>query len=54
MLQQINIEERLEAGRNAAIAQNATETKPFGQTSEENYPYTYWYIKGFNEVVEGQ
>ena len=49
---QIDIEERRQAGRDAATADGATEVKPFGQTSESNYPYTYWWIVGYNETVQ--
>lgn len=27
------------------------EEKPYGQTSEKVYPYTYWYVKGWNDFV---
>lgn len=49
---EVNIEERKQAGRDAANAANATEPKPFGQTSESTYPYTYWYLVGYNETVD--
>lgn len=48
----IDIEERKRAGRDAAIATNATEMKPTGQTSPEVYPFTYWWVVGYNEAVE--
>jgi len=51
------IKERKEAGRRAAeLASNSGEVaideKPFGQTSEDVYPYTYWYVVGWNEYVK--
>ncbi|MDV6979669.1 hypothetical protein [Mycobacterium intracellulare] len=49
---EVNIEERKQSGRDAAAARNATEPKSFGQTSESNYPYTYWWLVGYNEIVE--
>ena len=49
---QIDEEERKEAGRQAAIAAGATEKKPHGNTSATVHPYTYWYVVGWNEVVE--
>lgn len=49
---EVNIEERQQAGRAAAIAANATEPKQYGQTSENWHPYTYWWLKGYNEAVE--
>lgn len=48
---EVNIEERKQAGRDTAAARNATEPKPFGQTSETTYPYTYWWLVGYNEAV---
>lgn len=48
---EVDAEERKQAGRDAAIAAGATEEKPFGQTSEINHPYTYWWIVGYNEAV---
>lgn len=49
---EVNIEARMQAGRDAAAERNATEQKPYGQTTETNYPYTYWWLKGYNEAVE--
>lgn len=46
------IERRKEQGRQAAREAQATELKPTGQTSSDNYPYTYWYMIGYNEAVE--
>lgn len=48
---EVDIEQRKQDGRAAAIADSATEPKPFGQTSENTYPYTYWYLVGYNEAV---
>ncbi|EFG75296.1 hypothetical protein HMPREF0591_4796 [Mycobacterium parascrofulaceum ATCC BAA-614] len=48
---EVNISARKQAGRDAATAANATEPKPYGQTSENNYPYTYWWLKGYNDAV---
>lgn len=48
----VDIDERKSAGRAAAIAAGATEHKPFGQTSPESYPFTYWFVVGFNEGVD--
>ena len=53
MKQDVDIETRKKLGRDAARAARAKEAKPFGQTSPENYPYTYWWIVGYNEVVDG-
>lgn len=52
MLTDVNIEDRKRAGRDAAIAANATEHKPTGQTSPELYPFTYWWVIGYNEAVD--
>lgn len=49
---EVNPEERKRAGRAAAIAERATQRKPTGQTSPEVYPYTYWWIVGYNEQVD--
>lgn len=49
--EQIYVEQRLQAGRAAAFAANASELKHYGQTSETCYPYTYWWIRGFNDAV---
>lgn len=46
------IAQRIEAGKEAARDAKAKEHKPFGQTSEDNYPWTYWWIKGYNEQVD--
>lgn len=45
---------RIAAGYERAESENATEPKPFGQTSEEVYPYTYWWIIGYNQYVEAR
>lgn len=52
MNEPLDIEERKQLGREAAIEREATEHKPYGQTSETVYPYTYWWVKGFNEQVD--
>ena len=49
-------EERREAGRRAAelASENNTiaiEAKPYGQTTPEIYPYTYWWVKGWNDFI---
>lgn len=49
---QIDVESRKQAGRSAALAEHATEHKPMGQTSPELYPFTYWYVVGYNEAVD--
>lgn len=49
---QVNIDERKAAGRAAAQAEQATKPKPFGQTSPTAFPYTYWYVVGYNDWVE--
>lgn len=53
---QVNEEERKEAGRQAAQAvldsTGTVERKPVGNTSATEYPYTYWYVVGWNEIVE--
>ncbi|BCO56100.1 hypothetical protein MINTM005_13440 [Mycobacterium intracellulare] len=46
------IQERLDSGAQAARDQSATEHKQYGQTSETVYPYTYWWIKGFNDAID--
>lgn len=51
MLTNVDIEARKAAGRQAAIDAHATEPKDVGQTSPENFPYTYWYVIGYNEAV---
>jgi hypothetical protein len=46
---------RIVAGRNSAEARAQNETlvkKEFGQTNEENYWYTYWWIVGWNQYVD--
>lgn len=48
---QVDSEERKRAGREAALAEGATEPKDFGQTSPEKYPFTYWWVVGYNEAV---
>lgn len=48
---EVDIEARKQSGRDAAIEAGATEPKPYGQTSENVYPYTYWFIVGYNEAV---
>lgn len=53
-MDRLDIEARLQTGYDTAKSENATETKPFGQTSEELYPYTYWFVKGYNAFVEGK
>lgn len=52
MLTEVDIEARKAAGRKAAEDAGATEPKPVGATSPELYPYTYWYVIGYNEYVE--
>lgn len=53
--EQVNSEERKQAGRARAAADITagitTEAKEFGQTSATVYPYTYWWIVGYNEAV---
>lgn len=48
---QVDIEARKQAGHDAAIANNATETKPIRDGLIDDYPYTYWWIVGYNEAV---
>lgn len=53
------IAERKEAGRRAAEVASeggeiTVEEKPYGQTSAKVYPYTYWYVKGWNDFVKAQ
>lgn len=46
---------RVVQGRNDAQARQLTETlvkKDFGQTSEESFQYTYWWIVGWNQYVD--
>lgn len=54
---EVNPDERRAEGRRAAlIAANIDgekiEHKSTGDTSPENYPYTYWYKVGWNEAVD--
>lgn len=51
---EVNIAERKQEGHDAAAAANATEPKPYGQTSDTCYPYTYWWLVGYNEFVAQQ
>lgn len=51
---QVDYQERKEAGRQSALAAGATEPKPVGDTSATNYPYTYWFVVGWNEVIAEQ
>lgn len=44
---EVDIEARKQAGRGGA-----TEPKPYGQTAENVYPYTYWFLVGYNEDFE--
>lgn len=37
---EVDVEARKQAGRDAAIADKAKKHKPVGQTSEKNYPFT--------------
>lgn len=50
-MEQDEIETRKQLGRLRAMASGATEPKSYGQTSPEVYPYTYWWIVGYNEIV---
>lgn len=50
---QVNIDERKAAGHAAAVAAGATEAWPYGQTTPENYCYTYWWVYGYNQAVAG-
>ena len=52
MLTNVDIEARKAAGRKAAQDEGATEHKPLGDTSPEQYPYTYWFVIGYNEAVD--
>lgn len=59
--EEIDAEERMEAGRQQAAADKAglkknqsLKEKPVGQTSETVYPYTYWWVRGYNEFVSEQ
>lgn len=54
MLTDVNIDERKAAGHAAALATHATEHKDVGATSETNFPYTYWFVVGYNEAVDEQ
>jgi hypothetical protein len=47
---------RIEAGRQAALNDSSNgeisiDEKPSGQTSEEVYPYTYYWVQGYNSQV---
>lgn len=46
------IKARIAAGYERAEQESATDPKPFGQTSEELYPYTYWWVVGYNQAVD--
>ncbi len=43
------IENRIQEGIVAAQGNSDHSLKPFGDTSPENYPYTYWWVKGYND-----
>ena len=50
------IASRFEAGRQAAHNDSSggeidIDEKPFGQTSPEVYPYTHYWVKGYNDYV---
>ena len=51
-MEQNEINQRIESGRQRAIEEEATEHKPFGQTSEDVYAYTYWWVVGYNQAVD--
>lgn len=50
---------RVEAGRQSAANDSSNgeieiDEKPTGQTSEEVYPYTYHWVRGYNQYVNGE
>lgn len=54
---EVDSEGRKAEGRRAALIAARIDgqevaTKEYGDTSEENYPYTYWWKVGWNEGVE--
>jgi len=49
---QFDINARIVEGAAAAVRARATEHKPFGQTSPENHPYTYYWVLGYNKAVD--
>ena len=48
----VDIDGQMQLGRQRAIATGATKHKKYGQTSPENYAYTYWWIAGYNAAVD--
>lgn len=49
-------DDRYNQGKRAAMIAvkvdgEVIEEKPYGQTSEDVYPYTYWWVKGWNDAV---
>jgi hypothetical protein len=53
-LSQDQIDARIAKGHEQAREQSASEHKPFGQTTDEVYPFTYWWIVGYNTYVDEQ
>lgn len=54
---EVDADTRQEEGRRAALIAakidgDKVERKEFGQTSPEVYPYTYWFVKGWNRGVD--
>lgn len=54
---EVNADERRAEGKRAALIAaridgEKVEHKSYGDTSPENYPYTYWWKVGYNEGVD--
>lgn len=53
---EVDAQRRQEAGRRAALIAARVDgeqvaEKPTGDTSPDNYPYTYWWVVGWNAGV---
>ena len=54
-MEQAEAQERFDAGYRQAELHSRDgliEEKPYGQTTPDNYPWTYWWIKGYNTFNE--
>lgn len=55
--EEVDADERRELGRRAALIASKIDgqevaEKSYGETSPENYPYTYWWKVGWNDGVK--
>jgi hypothetical protein len=48
----VDIDAQKQLGRQRAISTGATKHKTTGQTSPTNYPFTHWWVVGYNEAVD--